>query len=223
MQGIFSFNKPKGITSYKFIEQIKKATNEKKVGHAGTLDPMASGVLIVAIGKQYTKKISKYVEKEKEYEAVVKLGDESSTDDAEGEIKKVSDKEPTIENIEKVVKDFLGEIMQSPPSYSAIKIKGKRAYAYAREGVMISIPPRKVEIKNIEILEYQYPLLKIKVITGPGVYIRSLARDIGSALKTGGYLKELKRTRIGSSTIQDSIEYKDFNLDLSLKNAKQLL
>ncbi len=203
---IIAILKPKGPSSNDILTQIKRLTKIKKVGHAGTLDPLASGVLVVAIGRESTKKISEEVKKEKEYIAIIKLGEESVTDDEEGE-KKVWQvtKEPDETKVTKVLKQFIGEIEQIPPVYSAIKINGKEAYKYARKGENVEMKSRKAFVKNIELLEYQFPLLKIKVITGPGVYIRTLARDIGVALKTGGYIKELIRTRVGDFSIENAI------------------
>lgn len=193
--------KPKGISSNKYLTQIKKITGIKKVGHAGTLDPLASGILIVGIGRESTKKLFDQLQKEKEYIAKIKLGEESTTDDEEGEktIWKVG-KPPLISIINNVVHSFIGEIEQTPPQYSAVKIKGKEAYKYARKGQAVKLKPRKALIKDIQIISYNYPYLILKVTTGPGVYIRTLAKDIGEKLKTGGYIAELERTRVGEFT-----------------------
>lgn len=193
--------KPKGPSSNQLLTQIKRLTKIKKIGHAGTLDPLASGILVIAIGRESTKKLSAEVAKEKEYLAKIKLGMESTTDDEEGEktIFEVSE-EPKESKVTEVVKKFIGEIEQTPPQYSAIKINGKEAYKYARKGQSVDIKSRKVLIKKIEIISYEYPYLTIRVVTGPGVYIRSLARDIGKKLSTGGYITELERTRIDDYT-----------------------
>ncbi|MEK9154874.1 MAG: tRNA pseudouridine(55) synthase TruB [Patescibacteria group bacterium] len=199
--GIFGVYKPKGPTSHDIINKIRKITGEKRVGHAGTLDPLASGVLVIAIGRPATKELKEFVLSEKEYIATIRLGAQSETDDEEGNktIKEIRLK-PKIDEIKKTLKKFQGVILQTPPIYSALKINGKRAYKIARSGrdiKDIKLKPREVEIKSIKILKYKWPDLKIKVITGPGVYIRSLARNIGEHLKTGGYLKELERIRVG--------------------------
>jgi len=202
-----SINKPKGFTSHDVVNLVRKASGIRKVGHAGTLDPLATGVLVVAVGREFTKQISKIVEKEKEYVATVYLGETSTTDDEEGEKIVISNIQlPTIDEINKVLKEFVGKISQTPPIYSAVKIKGKEAYKYARKGQKVEMRPREVNIKNIEVLDYDFPTLKIKVTTGPGVYIRSLARDIGEKLKTGAYLSDLQRTRVGKYTIESSVE-----------------
>ena len=199
---IVGIYKPKGPTSHDIVDQVRKITGEKKVGHAGTLDPLAEGVLVIAVGRQSTKKISTIVKKEKEYIAQVKLGETSTTDDEEGEkTKQEVSTNPGLNDIEKVLPQFIGQIQQIPPVYSAIKVKGKKAYQEARKGKLMQLEPRQVEIKEIELFNYDWPYLELRVVTGPGVYIRSLARDIGQALQVGGYLASLKRTRVGDYTI----------------------
>jgi tRNA pseudouridine55 synthase len=200
---ILAFDKPKGPTSFKFLSQIKKIAGTKKVGHAGTLDPLASGVLVVAIGRQSTKKIHLEVQKEKEYLAEIKLGAYSTTDDEEGE-KEVTEQGqiPDVTFVKKTVDSFVGKIQQTPPVYSAIKINGQESYKLARKGKTVELKPREVTVKSIQILEYAYPKLVLKVVTGPGVYIRSLARNIGEKLETGGYISELRMTRVGEFTVE---------------------
>ncbi len=201
--------KPKGPTSNDIVQKVKKITG-KKVGHAGTLDPLASGVLVLGIDKD-TKRLNEVVKKEKEYVATFKFGAYSTTDDEEGEKTEIEVKEiPNREKIEEIVKEFIGEISQIPPKYSAVKIKGKEAYKLARKGEDISLEPRIVKIEKIEILGYDYPLLEVKIVTGPGAYIRSLARDIGERLKVGGYMAELERTRVGNYTKENSYTLENF-------------
>lgn len=206
MNGIFVVYKPKGITSHDVVYQVRKATGVKRVGHGGTLDPLASGVLVIAVGREFTKTLAAVVAKEKEYVATVKLGEESTTDDEEGEKSMINDQFPMTNHIpisnevEEVLKQFVGTILQMPPVYSALKVKGKSAYKYARAGKTVELKAREVVIKDIEIISYEYPFLVIKVTTGPGVYIRSLARDIGRALGTGAYMSELERVRVGEFT-----------------------
>lgn len=199
--------KPKGPTSFQIISQVKKITGIKKVGHAGTLDPLASGVLVVGIGRDSTRKLFSELEKEKEYEVLIKLGETSTTDDEEGEkmVWEVGEA-PKELKVSKVLEKFIGEIWQMPPIYSSVKRGGVRAYEDARLGRKVVLGKRQVLIKEIEILEYSYPLLRLRVLTGPGVYIRSLARELGEALKVGGYVKELKRTRVGEYRIEDCAE-----------------
>lgn len=201
--GIYPIFKPKGISSFKVISILRKITGIKKIGHGGTLDPLASGVLVVAIGKDFTRKINLEVAKEKEYKAEIILGLTSNTDDEEGikSLGKSLVKGIEKEDIEKIMFQFIGTIKQIPPIYSAIKIKGKEAYKYARQGELPEMKARNVEIKNIQIIDYNWPLLSIKVVCSQGVYIRSLARDIGYALGCGAYLHELVRTRVGEFSL----------------------
>ncbi len=206
MEGIFGVYKPGGPTSNDVLNQIRKLVGTKKVGHAGTLDPLAQGILVVGIGRKATKQLSWVVKKEKEYLARIRLGMNSSTDDEEGQKEKIKvSKTPNKPEIEKVLKNFKGVIKQRPPLFSAVKIRGREAYKFARRGEKIKLIPRKVEIKKIEVIKYHWPYLYLKVVTGPGVYIRSLARDIGEKLKTGGYLNALERTRVGDFTKERAV------------------
>lgn len=217
MKSIFAVYKPQGMTSHDVVNQVRKITGVKRVGHGGTLDPLATGVLVIAVGRENTRQLSTIVKKEKEYIATIKLGEESTTDDEEGVFRQAQDKNiqpPSLEHIEKVLKRFVGNIMQKPPIYSAIKVDGRAAYKSARKGQTVEMKAREVEIKDIELVSYKYPLLRLRVITGPGVYIRSLARDIGKALNTGGYLFELERTRVGEFTIQNSVRLESLEIFL---------
>ena len=205
-EGIHGIYKDKGMTSHDVIALLRKKTGIKKIGHAGTLDPLAEGVLVVAIGKEYTKQIAIQVQKEKEYIAEVMFGYTSTTDDNEGKKVMVQhDKIPDKEDIEHIIKEYVGKIKQVPPLFSAIKVKGKRAYKAARAGEKIKLEAREVLVKEIEIIKYTWPILKIRVVTGSGVYIRSLARDIGDDLGVGGYLDSLQRTRVGEYLAKDAI------------------
>lgn len=205
-QNIIVIYKPKGPTSHDIIAEIRKITNERRVGHAGTLDPLARGVLVVGIGREATKKLSQIVKKEKEYIAEITFGKESTTDDAEGEKKEWKvNKIPGHEDIEKIIQQFKGKIMQTPPVYSALKVRGKAAYKFARRGESIELKPREVEIKEIKMLKYEWPFLTLKVVTGPGVYIRALARDLGKELGVGGYLSDLERIRVGEFRKVDTL------------------
>lgn len=209
--------KPKGQTSNQVLTQIKKITGIKKVGHAGTLDPLAEGVLIVGIGRQSTKKLFAELQKEKEYEVLIEFGKVSTTDDEEGKKTewKVTDV-PKESEVTMALKKFTGKISQIPPLFSAVKVSGVESYKKARRGLAVKLKPRQVLIKKINLLEYNWPLLKLNVTTGPGVYIRSLTRDLGEILKVGGYVKELKRTRVGEFKIEDCLSpdsLKDIKFD----------
>ncbi len=205
---LITVNKPKGPSSFKIIEEIRKETGIKKVGHAGTLDPLASGVLVVAVGRESTKKLGLILNKEKEYLAKIKLGFESETDDEEGDKVEVNFRQPSKKEIEKAIKNFVGNIKQVPPNYSAIKIKGKRAYKLARQGQKVVMKERDAVVKKIILVKYEYPFIYLKIICGPGVYIRSIARDIGNVLATGAYLADLERTRVGEYHLEDAVPLK---------------
>lgn len=203
---ILNIYKPPGMTSHDVVDEVRKITSERRVGHAGTLDPFAEGVLIVGVGRESTKKLGKIAKNtEKEYIATIELGKVSTTGDPTGTIKDVGRPlDVRRQDIEMVLEKFKGEIEQTPPKYSAIKIKGKPVYKYAREGKEVELAKRKVKIYELELLEYNPPMLKIRAVVSAGTYIRTLAEDVGSALGTGAYLKKLVRVRVGEYKIEDS-------------------
>jgi tRNA pseudouridine55 synthase len=204
---IFAINKPKGISSFQAIRIIRSALKIKKIGHAGTLDPLASGILVILVGKA-TKRQQEFLKQEKEYIAEICLGATSRTDDAEGPIIQCTssqDVQLNIGEVKTVINNFIGEIEQIPPIYSAVKISGRRAYKLARAGKSPELKPKKINIKEIKIIKYKWPVLEIKVVCSSGTYIRSLARDIGEKLSVGGYLQNLVRTRSGEFNIKNSI------------------
>ncbi len=202
----FVIYKPKGPTSFDIIRGIQRALGQRKgIGHAGTLDPLASGVLVIGIGREATKKLGEIVGKEKEYLAEIHLGATSTTDDAEGDLTETGAAPVESAEVAKAVGSFKGTISQTPPIYSALKIGGKPAYKFARKGQSVEMKPREAKIFEAEILDYKWPTLKVRFVTGPGVYVRALARDIGEKLSVGGYLAALERTRVGEFTIANSI------------------
>ncbi len=212
MEGIVLFNKPKNLTSTQIVNYFKKKTN-KKVGHGGTLDPFAEGLLILGIG-EHTKELSKFLkESRKTYISEIFLGATSDTYDIEGKITLTNQPLPSITEIEKILPEFVGEIYQKPPIFSALKIKGKRAYDLARKNKNIEIPPRKVVIYDLKILDYKENILKILAEVGSGVYIRSLANDIGEKLGCGGYLKSLIRIKINEFKIEEALTFEDLEKD----------
>ncbi len=203
--GFILINKPSGPTSHDIIYKMRKITGIKKIGHAGTLDPFASGLLIIAIGRESTKKISNYVKLDKEYIATMKLGEISDTQDRDGNIEKVENENVLeVEKIEKVLKLFTGKQKQTPPMFSAKKVNGKRLYKLARKGVEVKREASEIEILSLDLLGYSWPILKIKVYCSTGTYIRTLANDIGKKLGSGAYLEELERTRVGEFDIKNS-------------------
>ena len=210
---LLNINKPKGMTSHDVVDEVRKATGKKRVGHAGTLDPFATGVLVVAVGREDTKKLGEITkDTKKEYIATLKFGETSTTGDPEGKIFLVSLNYPQLNEIKNILKSFMGEIQQTPPPYSAIKVKGVPAYKLARKGKEVKLSPRTVTIKEMEVLEYKPPFLKIRVVCSAGTYIRSLAADIGKALSAGAYLTELERTRVGDFKIEDSVPLSQLSL-----------
>lgn len=212
-KNIFAVHKPVGMTSHDVVAIIRKKTGVKKVGHGGTLDPLAEGVLVIAVGRENTKSLDEFVKGEKEYVATIFLGANSTTDDDEGEKENVnSNRIPGVDEIKDTSKLFIGNIMQTPPIYSAVKLAGKPAHRRVRAGQMVKLDPRMVYIKNIDIIDYDFPILRLKVTTGPGVYIRALARDIGRALGTGAYLKNLIRTRVNTFTLDQAKNIKEFRI-----------
>ena len=199
-------DKPRGMTSHDVVDRVRKITGEKRVGHAGTLDQNATGLLIIGVGRESTKRLWTISAGKKSYVAEICLGEVRDTDDVEGKvISKSKSKRVSLEKIENTLRKFIGEQEQVPPLYSAIKISGRKAYEMARKGKEIKLKPRKVVVYSTKVLDYRYPILKIAAEVSSGTYIRSLARDIGDKLGTGAYLKELRRTRIGKFDIKESV------------------
>jgi tRNA pseudouridine55 synthase len=194
-------DKPAGISSFGVVARVRRQLTEAaghrvKVGHTGTLDPFATGLMILLSGK-FTRRAGEFSKLDKVYEAAIRLGATSTTGDPEGEITETSLQVPNLQEVEQVLQKFVGKITQTPPIYSAIKIGGQRAYKLARRGENPEIPPRQVEIYSLELLNYDYPTLEIRVHVSSGTYIRTLAADIGQALGVGAYVTSLRRTRIG--------------------------
>ena len=207
-------DKPKGITSHDVVDKIRKITGERKVGHGGTLDPNATGLLVVGVGKDATTKLG-VISKDttKTYEAEVFLGEERDTDDMEGKVvvKAKGVLAPTEVEIRLILMTFLGAQKQTPPAYSAIKVKGKKAYEMAREGKSASLSPREVNISSIKLVSYKFPNLEIVTTVSSGTYIRAMARDIGKKLGVGAYLKNLRRTKIGMYDIESAVKLEKLN------------
>ncbi|MCH7951137.1 tRNA pseudouridine(55) synthase TruB [Patescibacteria group bacterium] len=201
-------DKPKGMTSHDVVDRLRTITGERRVGHAGTLDPNATGLLILGIGRESTKKLGKISkDTRKTYMAEIVLGEERDTDDSEGKVvlKAKGVLPPGRKEVVKILREFLGEQEQIPPKYSAIKLKGKKAYELARKGMKFTLIPRKVFVHKINLIRYKYPNLEIEVEVSAGTYIRALARDIGRKLGIGAYLSELRRTKIGEYFVEDAV------------------
>ncbi len=230
MHGFLLVNKPYSWTSFDVVKHIKKVLKSNsqnplsksckisKVGHTGTLDPIARGLLIICIGK-YTKLSSSMMSKEKEYLATIRFGEARDTDDTTGTIiSKRTIPELSETTIKEALQDFMGEILQIPPMYSALKLKGVPLYKLARKGKVIDRKPRKVQIFEIELQDYTPPLLKIRVVCGKGTYIRAIARDLGEKLGCGGCMEALTRTRIGEFKLSQAIDPKSISSSQDIEN-----
>lgn len=218
---VLLFDKDLQWTSFDLVSRVRntlfKITGIKKmkVGHAGTLDPLATGLLILCTGKA-TKQIEHYQAEEKEYIATIKLGATTPSFDLETEEDSQNDCSSVTEaHFKSAVNKFVGEIEQVPPVFSAVKVKGKRAFNYARNGEILELKSRKIVIKEIELISFELPTAKIKIVCSKGTYIRSLARDIGEELKCGAYLTGLKRTRIGNYKVENAMTVDDFMQNLN--------
>jgi tRNA pseudouridine55 synthase len=210
LQGILLVNKEQGRTSFSLIPKLRSIFNEKKIGHGGTLDPLATGVMVYLVGKKYTKTADTYLLQDKEYEAVVRLGEERDSYDIDGVITHTSDTIPSLEEIQRAIKSFNGVIDQIPPMFSAKKVNGKKLYELARKGEEIVRKPKRVTMQT-EILSYNYPALEIKVTCSSGTYIRSIAHDLGEMLKCYGCIEKLTRTRSGIHTLNNCFSEKDLD------------
>ncbi len=205
MNGILVLNKPGGVTSRGVVDQVETWFPGVKVGHAGTLDPLATGVLVLCLGQ--ATRLVEYVQRmPKTYAVSVRLGAWSNTDDADGTIEPLPDAPvPSRDQIRECLDEFVGEIEQVPPDYSAAQVEGRRAYALARKGRALALQPRPVHIHRIDLVRYEHPELDLVVECGKGTYVRSLARDLGRRLGCGGYVQRLQRTRIGPFTLTEAI------------------
>lgn len=209
-------DKPAGLSSFGVVARVRRVLSEssgrkEKVGHTGTLDPFASGLMILLTGTM-CRQAEQFSKLDKVYQTEIRLGQSSTTGDPEGEISFVSELQPTIEEISAVIAKNTGRIEQTPPVYSAIKIAGQRAYKLAREGQQIVMPTRWVDIYEIEIIRYNYPILEIRAHVSSGTYIRSLAEDIGRALGTGAYCSSLRRLKVGDYTIEQAKKLEDLGI-----------
>lgn len=207
-EGILLVNKEKNRTSFSIISILRKKTKIKKIGHSGTLDPFATGVMVILIGKNYTKKSDSFISLEKEYIAKIELGKKTSSFDSETPFIAFSKKKPSLKEINDTLLSFQGEILQIPPMYSAKKIDGQKLYKLARKGIEIKREAIKIKVK-IDLISYKYPFLDLKIACSKGTYIRSLANDIGKNLGSFGFLLELERTKVGNFKLEDCIDQKD--------------
>jgi tRNA pseudouridine55 synthase len=203
-------DKPAGITSFGVVARVRRILSQQlgkkaKVGHTGTLDPFATGLMIIVTGKE-CRNAGMYSKLDKVYEATIRLGQKSSTGDPEGELITISDKIPTLDEVNAALSQFVGEIEQRPPIYSAIKINGQRAYKLARQGVEVEVPTRVVSIFSNDLIDYTYPDIRIRAHVGSGTYIRTLAEDIGEFLGTGAYCSQLRRTKVADYSVEGALQ-----------------
>lgn len=207
---ILLVDKPAGMTSFGVVARIRRRLSQElgkkaKVGHTGTLDPFATGLMIIVTGKE-CRNAMQYSKLDKVYEATIRLGQTSTTGDPEGEIVAVHGPEPSPEEVQAVLTRFAGEITQRPPIYSAIKINGQRAYDLARKGVEVEMPERQVTIYSLDLIDYTYPDIKIRVHVSSGTYIRTLAQDIGEALGSAAYCTQLRRTKVSDFSVEEALQ-----------------
>ncbi|MEM6997677.1 MAG: tRNA pseudouridine(55) synthase TruB [Patescibacteria group bacterium] len=216
MNGYLLIDKPEGWTSFDVVAKVRSTLQKElrqqagerrklKVGHCGTLDPLATGLMVIMVGS-YTKRSQELTKLDKVYEVEMMLGSNSTTADAEGELTEVSDMQPEKEEVVKTIESYIGGIMQTPPAYSAIKINGQRAYKLARAGKEVKLQPRPVTIHSISNIGYSYPRITFTVHVSSGTYIRSLVQDIGSDLSTGAYMSALRRTKVGNFDLANATQ-----------------
>jgi tRNA pseudouridine55 synthase len=215
MDGILLVDKSSGWTSFDVVAKVRSLLRQSgvkkpKVGHTGTLDPLATGLLVLVLGS-YTKRAGEFSKLDKTYEVAMKLGETSSTGDEEGIKTAVSALEPSLSDVEAAVSGFIGESEQIPPQFSAIKVDGQRAYKLARQGKEVKLEPRKVKIYEITDIKYNYPEITFTAKVSSGTYIRSLVEDIGSKLGTGAYMTALRRTEVGKWAVEDSLPITNLN------------
>lgn len=212
-QGIILIRKPQGLTSHDVVDIVRRKLNTKKVGHAGTLDPLAEGLLIILVGK-YTKLFSHFADFDKEYSGILKLGEVTTTGDSEGEIVTKGDYHNiTRAQVEKVFASFVGESEQIPPMVSALRIGGKRLYNLARRGITIERPARKITIYSLTVENFDLPFVGFNVRCSKGTYVRKLAEDIGACLGCGAHMVKILRLSIGKFNVKDAIDLEDVGMD----------
>ncbi len=205
LNGILNLDKPAGASSTRVLNRLKGLIPKgTKIGHAGTLDPFATGVLLAMVGRA-TKSCERLMDQPKQYEATVRLGASTATDDPTSPaVDWPNAVPPTLEAVTAALPQFVGRILQRPPPFSAMKVDGRRAYDLARGGAEVVLPPRPIHVYGIELLRYEWPLLRLRIDCGRGTYVRAIARDLGEAMNVGGHLTELRRTRVGPFNVADA-------------------
>lgn len=219
MEGILLIDKPCGPSSFSVVAKVRKLSGVKRVGHAGTLDPLASGLLVLCVGRSYTKLASSLTACDKTYESLICLGVSTTTDDAEGKIvQECSTAAVTNQQVLQALEKFRGLIVQTPPQFSAIKIGGRRAYEMARKNTNFVIPAREVTIFELTVIDIDIPRVRLRIHCSKGTYIRSLARDLGAALGVGGFAQEIRRIASGTLSLSDAIKFEHLNQETLTKH-----
>jgi tRNA pseudouridine55 synthase len=230
MNGLLLVDKPKTWSSFDVVNRVRrivatelgKKPKNVKVGHTGTLDPLATGLLVILIGKEYTRRAGELSKVDKTYEVTMRLGQTSTTADDEGEKTDVSDAVPTREQVATVLQKFTGQLMQTPPIYSAMKIDGKRAYELARAGKTVELRARPVTVYQNTLISYEYPFVRFDTSVSSGTYIRSLVEDMGKELEAGAYMSDLRRTMVGDFSIAKAISVEDLTPETISQNLQIL-
>lgn len=212
IEGILPVNKESGYSSFFLVKILRKLTQVKKIGHAGTLDPLADGVMILLIGKNYTRLSDQFMQSDKEYLAKLRLGIETDTYDAEGRELTTSPNQPNESEVHQALQQFQGKVLQVPPMFSAKKLQGKKLYELARKGKAVERTPVEITLKT-ECISFEYPFLTLKIQCSKGTYIRSIAHDLGKKLNCGAHLASLTRTRSGSFVLDNCIDQKNLSLE----------
>lgn len=213
---IVLIDKPAGMSSFGVVARLRRVLTQQlgkkaKVGHTGTLDPFATGLMIIVTGKM-CKSAGEFSKLDKWYEADIVFGSVSTTGDPEGDITAVSPRQPSLDEVKQALQGYIGDIQQIPPIFSAIKINGRRAYELARRGELVEMPSRQVTIYDIQLVSYEYPVLRIRTHVSSGTYIRTLAQDIGTTLGVGAYCRALRRTRIAEYDTERASSLVDFGI-----------
>lgn len=220
VEGILLLDKPRGKSSFFLVSFLRKILNISKIGHAGTLDPFATGVMVMLVGRGYTKRSNEFLCSDKEYLAKICLGVTTDSYDLDGKIIAQSDVVPTLADLENAIALFQGDILQIPPMFSAKKVNGQKLYNLARCGKEIERSPNRVHV-SFSLLDYHYPYVTARICCSKGTYIRSLAHDLGVVLQSGAHLEELQRTRSGSFSLSECLDVTTLTLDKALQHLRQ--
>ncbi|HCC22011.1 tRNA pseudouridine(55) synthase TruB [Candidatus Uhrbacteria bacterium RIFOXYC2_FULL_47_19] len=219
--GFLLIDKPTSMTSHDVVQVVRRVTGIRRVGHGGTLDPFATGLLVIGVGRASTRELQSFIGKEKEYEAIMRLGAVSDTQDRDGRINETNQPFPTETQFQEALSGFKGTINQIPPMYSAKQVGGRRLYELARAGQVIERQPVEIQISELELLSFDLPLIKFRVRCSAGTYVRTLAHDLGQVLGCGAYLVELRRTAVGNIRVSDALPLNDLTKETWIRQLWQ--